>query len=797
MRRRTRPLAALIMATAGFAALAVSLAGGGALAARAPRALGQEPADAARAMAHIEHLATAIPSRPAGTAGETAAADYVANCLWSYGYRVRRTPFARTVANGVCMSENVIAVAPFPKPGAQTILIAASLDSPMPDSPGADDNASGIAAMLECARILANVDARYNLAFAAFGASYMGRAGSKAFAEGAGMAADGSPVAAQDVAMAIILDSVGRPGPIRLIPWGGPRALAPSILAGLVGSVGAVRPFDTTIALLPEVAVDHSPFLFAGIPAVAITTADSLPYPETGSLSPFWDTTDAVDADCVGMAADAAIAAARWVSSQSRIPKPTWAYLAFGVFGQVLAVPYMVAAVLAAVAAILGLLSLGPAKHALYGRLTRVRPAGFVQTIAAILAVYAILTAVLWTSFMPSRILGVVRGLERPWNAYPIPFAAAGILCAVFFAVAALTLAGARVREELRLPLLQASILLQIALVCFAFAAVRTGAFFPALGLLLTVGALAVPDGALRKFLAWLAPFPIAWVAVRAAVGMARPALIGALEVPIILCLLTAAAALPYLLALIALAPAAGQEPSFAPGEFVPGTTLREYETHGARGMPAHRRRTSSRGAAMLALGLLTVILTAGLFAKPSYDRESPQHIRAVQTGGSIVFQSDDNIRGVSVMSEPEAEAQAVVDIGRTEHELAMGLPAPAADLAVQASGSLLSMSVSSVEPIAWVAFELEGPAGMEVASCDRSYVAERWDGSVRLRTVLAGEAGKYESVMELSVPPGTQVAVHAVGSFRRDPSEIMLLGDGKRFYKANRFSTSSMAIHF
>ncbi len=791
---RKRLLVALVIAAVGSTAVIVSWAGGTVWAARAPRALGGEPADAARAMAHVEHMATVIGPRPAGTASEAAAADYVAACLWSYGYRVRKTPFTRTVADGVCISENVVAVAPFPKPGAQTILIAASLDSPVPDSPGADDNATGIAAMLECARILAGVEARHNLAFAAFGASCMGRAGSKAFAEGAGGMADGSPIAPQDVMMAIVLDSVGRPGPVRFIPWGGPRALPPSVLAGLVDAVGGGRPFDTAIALLPEVPVDHSPFLFAGIPAVTITTAQSLPYPARGSLSPFWDTADAVDAAHVARAADAAMAAARWVSSQSRIPRPGRPYLAFNVFGQVLAVPYLVAAAVAAAAAILGLLSLGPAERALYSQFTRVRPGNVLRALAATLAVCAVLAAVLWTSFVPSLILGAVRGLERPWNAYPIPFAAAGATCALFFAVVAMSLAGTGARDELRLPLLRVSILLQIALVCLAFGAVRTGAFFPALGLLLTVGALAAPDGPLRRLLAWLAPLPAGWLAIRAAGGVARSALIDALEVPIVLCLLVAAAVLPYVLALVALTPGSGQEQSIAAGDSMPGVTLRQYDRHGARGMPAHRRRESPGIALMWALGLLTVILTAGLFTKPSYDGEAPQRIRAVQTGNAIVFQSEDNIRGVSVTGGPLAEVQTV-DVRRSHFELARRLSAPPLKLTAQAAGSRISMSLSSGEPIAWIAFELEGPVGMEVASSDRGYVVERTGESVRISTMLTGASEPYESAVELSVPSGAQVSVRAVGGFRLNPSEIVLAGEGKRFYQDNQFIVSAEPI--
>ncbi len=827
-----------VMASAGAAPGADATTGGGAgttLVAFAPSALGGERADSAAAMAHVRRLAADIGPRPAGTAREGAAAEYVAQCLSGYGYVVSRIPFSRTVAAGVCVSENVVAVAPWAKPGARTILIAASIDTPAPDSMGAVDNASGVAAMLECARIASGARGRHNLAFAAFGGTDMGRAGSKALVDGVG----GGPLAAQDVIIAVILDSVGRPGPVSLIGWGGPRALAPSTLAGLVSAIrgsragGNDRLFDTTVGLLPEVKADHSPFLFAGVPAVAITTAQALPYPAPASLAPCWDTVDSVDPTSVVKAADAAIAAARWISSQARIPTPDRPYLAFGVFGAIVAVPYFAVLAVVAAAVALGLLSLAPARYALYSQLTRVRPGRWAAALVAALSVYAILAAVSWTSFLPSLVIGAVRGIERPWNAHPIPFAVAGTISALFFAMAAASLAGTGVRHELRLPLFRLSILLQAALVLFMFIATRIGAFFPALGLLFTVAALAAPDALPRALLTWLAPRPSAWLAVHAIQGIARRAFIDALEVPIVLCLLVAAVALPYVLALITLSPATGQGRGIAAGaggaggfdlarDYLPGLTVREYSRRGTRATPIRGRQQSPRTALMLALGFLSAILTGGLFLKPSYDAQSPQYVRAVQVGNGVIFRSEDNIRGVSVAVGPTAEPK-VVDVGRSEFELPMGIAAPAVKLDVktekkprtepQAEAQTLPqakprtapaahaeelrvvMSLESMEPISWAAFELVGPDGIEVTSHDRGYEIEKARGRITIRTVLAGEPGPYTSSVELSVPNGTELLVRAIGGFRRNPSEILLAGTDKRFYQVNQFRTSTERI--
>ncbi len=797
IRRRYLFLAVLAVLVAVAVGVVPAAIPSTAWAARSPRVLSGEAADAARAMAHVEHLAAAIGPRPAGTKSEAAAAEYIARTLSGYGYTVSATPVRRGVADGLCVSQNVVAVSPSPEPGAKTILIAAAIDSPVPDSPGADDNASGVAAMLECARVAASANARHNLAFVAFGASYMGRAGSKAIAE----ATEGAGISPQDVMMAIVLDSVGRLAPVKLIPWGGPRALAPRVMAGLIRATGGGRGFDTTIGLLPEVRADHAPFLYMGIPAVALTTSGSLPYPSPGSLAPYFDSVDSVDPASVARAADAAIAAARWASSQARIQAPVRPYLAFHLFGAVITIPYVVVLAVAALAAVLGLLSLGPARYALYTQIARVRPEGYSQALATSVAVYAVLAAVLWTSFVPTLIVGAVRGIERPWNAYPVPFAVAGTICALFFAVVAVSLVGTSVRDGMRLPLFRLSILLQIALICFVFGATRIGAFFPALGLLLTLAALAAPDGPARTLAAWLAPLPAGWLAIRAAQGVARHAFIDALEVPVVLCLLTSAVGLPYVLALMALAPAGHGQGIMARGgglelgrDVMPGVTVREYNRRTPRGVPILRRRRSPRAALMWALGLLATITTSGLFLKPSYSPESPQYIHVVQADGSLLFESADNIRQVSVAGGQTGVAQTV-DVGRSEFELPYSLAAPAARLSVRVSGSRISMSLSSEEPVAWAAFELEGPAGMEVASSEHSYTVERTPDSVNIRTVLAGEPGPFTANLELSVPSGAQITVRATGAYHRNPSDIALTGIGKRFYQGNRFATPAERI--
>jgi Zn-dependent M28 family amino/carboxypeptidase len=116
--------------------------------AEAQHALRAPPFSNARAMGHIKVIAGFGP-RKAGGSAERKTADYVASQLQSYGYTVT---FQTVTLPGGLTSRNVIAE----KPGtsSQVLVIGGHMDSKYP-SPGANDNASGVAVTLELARVLA------------------------------------------------------------------------------------------------------------------------------------------------------------------------------------------------------------------------------------------------------------------------------------------------------------------------------------------------------------------------------------------------------------------------------------------------------------------------------------------------------------------------------------------------------------------------------------------------------------------------------------------------------------------
>ncbi|MCX6646187.1 MAG: M28 family metallopeptidase [bacterium] len=121
-----------------------------------------------RMLAHIAQLADEYGIRTAGTAGERLAANYVAAMLEGYGYSAITTE-PITLDNGLA-SRNIYADLPGENP--EIILIGAHLDS-KPPSPGANDNASGVAVLLELARVFKDAVPPYTIRFAFFGAEEM------------------------------------------------------------------------------------------------------------------------------------------------------------------------------------------------------------------------------------------------------------------------------------------------------------------------------------------------------------------------------------------------------------------------------------------------------------------------------------------------------------------------------------------------------------------------------------------------------------------------------------------------
>ena len=202
------------------------------------------------------------------------AARHVAAELGALGYVVRRqefrvpagTSWGIRVPSGT--SVNIIAQPARFDPSAPHIVIGAHLDT-VPQAPGAEDNASGIAVLLQLARMLREEPARVPVRFVAFGAEEARGGGGTLYAFGSRhYVAALKPVERKAVRAMVALDRVGvRSATVPVCHGGrGSRAVADAIRA----SAGSVR-----IRACVNRASDHVSFEAAAIPAARL---GSVPY---------------------------------------------------------------------------------------------------------------------------------------------------------------------------------------------------------------------------------------------------------------------------------------------------------------------------------------------------------------------------------------------------------------------------------------------------------------------------------------------------------------------------------------
>lgn len=123
--------------------------------------------DSAQLKSTVEHLANVIGPRAAGDSQHAQTAAWLAGKFEEFGYDVELMKFALpdgTFASNVIARIKGRGVAPRP-----SIVIGAHFDT-VKGSPGADDNASGVAVLLESARILRHRTFSFDVIFVAFGA---------------------------------------------------------------------------------------------------------------------------------------------------------------------------------------------------------------------------------------------------------------------------------------------------------------------------------------------------------------------------------------------------------------------------------------------------------------------------------------------------------------------------------------------------------------------------------------------------------------------------------------------------
>jgi hypothetical protein len=199
------------------------------------------------------------------------AADWAAARLASLGYTMSRP----AVSVGAGQSQNVVADRPGVGVGRRLVLVTAHLDSvniaggASAPAPGADDNGSGAAGLLELARVLAGQRWEHDLRLILFGGEEQGLYGSRQYV--AGLPADERG----RIRAVLNMDMIGTRNTVQpaVLLEGSP------VSSGLIDDLAAAAATYTGLRVetsLSPFASDHVPFIDAGLPAVlTIEGADS------------------------------------------------------------------------------------------------------------------------------------------------------------------------------------------------------------------------------------------------------------------------------------------------------------------------------------------------------------------------------------------------------------------------------------------------------------------------------------------------------------------------------------------
>jgi hypothetical protein len=239
--------------------------------------------DRADARTLAADLANRYPSRIPGTPAAAAAARWFALELSPYGYTVQREPFTATVpGRGRIGLLNLVVE----KRGLshKTIVVLAHRDD-AGTGPGANDNASGTAALIELARAYAPAGGAaqlrlpYSLLFLSTDGGVYGGLGAAEFAAH-------SPER-QDVIAVIDLDAIAGRGRPRLELTGDtPRSpaagLVQTVRAQLAAETGSDPGRPSALRQLVDLGFpfspyEQAPFVARGVPALTITTSPDRP----------------------------------------------------------------------------------------------------------------------------------------------------------------------------------------------------------------------------------------------------------------------------------------------------------------------------------------------------------------------------------------------------------------------------------------------------------------------------------------------------------------------------------------
>lgn len=203
--------------------------------------------------------------RVSGTPGEEQAVAYIGRLLEDYGYEMTLQRYGSGDMTGpeAVQGINVIGTRKASSPDGDILIIAASHDS-LPDSPGANNNVSGVVTLLECARLLSRLSTDTELRFVSLSGSQEDHAGASYYAGSL------TEVERQRVIGVIQLDTLGYVADARIAlgTIDGQETLLGDLLQTAAGEVpGLTLDWNYTL----RETGDHIPFIRGEMPTVVVS----------------------------------------------------------------------------------------------------------------------------------------------------------------------------------------------------------------------------------------------------------------------------------------------------------------------------------------------------------------------------------------------------------------------------------------------------------------------------------------------------------------------------------------------
>lgn len=386
----------------------------------------------------LRTLAVDIGPRPMGSPAERRALGFAVETLRAYGCDTAWVmPMTQTRAVN---TSSGVAVGILRGKSGRMIVLGGHIDSAGPEIPGANDDASGSAVVLEAARVLgAGPELESTIVFALFGGEEQGLVGSEFFVE--------SFESLDSVALMLQVDMANGLGTLLLDP-NAHGATAPAWLVraaveefdalGYTGLTYPMHYFGVNYSMPVGSGSDHEPFLRAGIPAIDFTTDvnDPIHTPQD----------DFQNFDPAGLKRSGDLVLRLIGRFDAGVPdRTTGDYWLCLLFGRPLIVPipvvwaFVVAAPLFALYVLLRLRR----EHVVL-RAT----GGYVERRWTALKFWLISLVVASLGWMSVDLVGVLKGVRFPWYAHPEYYYLPAILACAFGLLAGIRLA-ARMRITL------------------------------------------------------------------------------------------------------------------------------------------------------------------------------------------------------------------------------------------------------------------------------------------------------------------------------------------------------------